>query len=103
MDTFSDTETYVNTTSSPNDKHNQQMSAALCTDTVASTDCDIGKLIRSGVNVQRLGREQLYNIFTHESNKDLACYPRTRLCESDCYRQFQPTWVKKYPWIHYST
>ena len=81
---FSDTETYVNPTNSPNDKHNQQMSAVAFTDTVASTDCDIGK-IRSGVNVQRLGREQLYNILTHESNKDPACYPRTRLCESDCY------------------
>ena len=88
-----------------NNTHNQSDSRETpsCTCTKTAADCNIGKLIQNNVNVQRLNREQIYKILTHEPNKDPACYPRTCLCESDCFRQFQPTWVKKYPWIHYSS
>ena len=43
-----------------------------------------------------------YRILTREPNADPSAYPRTRLYESGAYRQFQPTWLKSYPWLHYS-
>ena len=59
--------------------------------------------MHNNINVQRLPREQIYKIQTHEPNNDPTCYPCTCLCEYDCFRQFQPTWIEKYPWIHYSS
>ena len=50
----------------------------------------------------KLDRDVQYRILTREPNADPSAYPRTRLYESGAYRQFQPTWLKSYPWLHYS-
>ena len=41
-------------------------------------------------------------MFVREPNPDPLAYPRTRSSESAPLRQFQPSWVKQYPWAHYS-
>ena len=69
--------------------------------TVAVTECDIGKLLLSGINVQRLNREHILKILSCEPNPN-ASYPRTRPYGSGSYRQFQPSWLKQHPWLHYS-
>ena len=69
------------------------------------TDCDIGKLANMQwppaaglISVQRFGREQIYTTFRLMSQiKIQSASPRTRQCESNCFRQFQPTQMKKYP------
>jgi len=69
--------------------------------TVAVTECDIGKLLLSGINVQNLNREHIFKILSCEPNSN-ASYPRTQPYGSGSYRQFQPSWLKQHPWLHYS-
>ena len=69
--------------------------------TVAVTECDIGKLLLSGINVQRLNREYIFKILSCEPIPN-ASYPRTRPYGSGSYRQFQPSWLRQHPWLHYS-
>ena len=45
--------------------------------TVAVTECDIGKLLLSGINVQRLNREHIFKILSCEPNSN-ASYSRIR-------------------------
>ena len=73
-----------------------------CIQSVIGYQCDIGKLLAENVNFKTLPREQLYQILTHEPNPNSAVYPRTRVSPSNSFRQFQPTWLKKHPWLHYS-
>lgn len=76
---------------------------ALCTDASAiAAECDIGKLLDLKVNIGTLSREDIYRILTSESSTDPTSYPRTRTLESAGFRQFQPSWLKSYPWLHYS-
>ena len=63
---------------------------------------DIGKLLHAGLDLQKLPRAQKYSIFKSEPSSDASSYPRTRPCESSSYRQFQPSWLKQHPWLHYS-
>jgi hypothetical protein len=37
-----------------------------------------------------------------EPNPNASSYLRTRPCESSALSQFQPSWLKQYPWLHYS-
>ena len=69
--------------------------------TVAS-ECDIGKLLELKFNVTTLSREEKYRILTREPNTDASSYPRTRASASAAFRQFQPSWLKSFPWLHYS-
>ena len=41
-------------------------------------------------------------ILVQEPNSNASSYPRTRHYESGSYRQFQPSWLKQHPWLHYS-
>ena len=66
------------------------------------SECDIGKLLLSNVNISTLSREDKYKILIAESNPNPRSYPRTRLYASGPYRQFNPAWLKQYPWLHYS-
>ena len=64
--------------------------------------CDIGKLQDSHISLQQLSRYDKYRILTTEPNCDPLSYPRTRPYLSSSLRQFQPSWMKQYPWLHYS-
>ena len=44
----------------------------------------------------------LIRILTAEPNRNPSTYPRTRPYPSSSLRQFQPSWMKQYPWLHYS-
>ena len=75
---------------------------ASITDTTASAaECDIGKLLESG-KLHSISRTEKYNILTREANPDPSSYLRTRPYGSGSFRQFQPGWLKQYPWLHYS-
>ena len=65
-------------------------------------ECDIGKLLELHTDMHQLSRENKYHIVTLEPNPDASSYPRTRPCESSAFRQFQPSWLKQYTWLHYS-
>ena len=65
-------------------------------------ECDIGKLLELHTDMHQLSRENKYCIVTLEPNPDASSYPCTRPCESSAFRQFQPSWLKQYPWLHYS-
>ena len=67
----------------------------------AATEYDIGKVIESDVSVKDLSRDAKFKILTLEVNPDVSCYPR-RTYNSGSSRQFQRTWKKQYPWLHYS-
>ena len=69
-------------------------------ETLVPFECNIGKLLYNGINIQNLTREQKHRLLT--CNPNPSSYPHTCLCSSDCLRQFQPKWIKKHPWIHYS-
>lgn len=64
-----------------------------------SLENDIGKLTELNT---KLDREVQYCILTREPNPDQRAYPRKRLHEGKAKRQFQPSWAKLYPWLHYS-
>ena len=67
-----------------------------------ASECDIGKLLELKFNVTTLSREEKYRILTREPNTDASSYPRTRASASAAFRQFQPSWLKSFPWLHYS-
>lgn len=63
--------------------------------------CDIGKLLESGESIHSLSRDDMYRILMTEPNANPSCYPHTSQ-STGSNRQFQPTWLKKFPWIHYN-
>ena len=69
---------------------------------MADDENDTGKLLESRVNIHGLSREAKHRILTTEPNPDPGCYVRTQPYASGAFRQFQPTWMKQYPWFHYS-
>ena len=71
-------------------------------DATSSDDCDIGKLLNSGVDIKSLTRDHKYRILTTNPNTDPESYPGTRPCPSSNFRQFKPEWLRSYPWMHYS-
>lgn len=74
-----------------------------CADASAiASECDIGKLLELKVNVSTFSREDKYHTLTREPNADASSYPRTRMSASGAFRQFQASWLKSIPWLHYS-
>ena len=67
-----------------------------------ASECDIGKLLLSNGNITSLSRADKYKILIAEPNPDPRSYPRTHQYASAPYRQFNPAWLKQYPWLHYS-
>ena len=67
-----------------------------------AAECDIGKLLDAGTDLQRLSREEKYCILTANPSLDSSSYPRTRPYASGAFCQFQPDWLWQYPWLHYS-
>jgi hypothetical protein len=63
--------------------------------------CDIGRLLHFNVKRDSLSRDDTYLLLKAECDPNSSIYPRTRY-ESGLQRQFQPSWVKKFPWLHYS-
>lgn len=43
-----------------------------------AAECDIGKLLDSGIDLQKLSREEKYRILTTNPSLDPSSYPRTR-------------------------
>ena len=67
-----------------------------------SAKCDTGKLHDLKINIHRLSREEKYRILIKEHDPNPSAYPRTRPYGSGAFRQFQPSWLTQYPWLHYS-
>ena len=65
-------------------------------------ECDVCKLTESHTNLHQLSWENKYHVSTTEPDPDMSSYPHTRACDSSAYHQFQPAWLKQYPWLHYS-
>uniref|UniRef100_A0A1X7TIY2 TTF-type domain-containing protein n=2 Tax=Amphimedon queenslandica TaxID=400682 RepID=A0A1X7TIY2_AMPQE len=67
---------------------------------------DIGKLIElhGCANIKQLSRDEIYCVLKSEPDVHPESYPRTCSHQStrSLFRQFQPSWVKKHPWLHYS-
>lgn len=69
-----------------------------------AAECDIGKLLQLGRNsLHSLSRDEMYCILTREPNSDPSAYPRTRPYGTGAFRQFQPSWLVQFPWLHYSS
>lgn len=69
-----------------------------------AAECDIGKLLQLGrIALNSLSKVEIYSILTREPNSDPASYPHTRPYGTGAYRQFQPSWVVQFPWLHYSS
>ena len=64
--------------------------------------CDIGKLLDLHIDLHQLSRDEKYQILKTEPNSDPSVYPRTRPYPTSTLRQFQPSWMNQYPWLHYS-
>ena len=74
-----------------------------CSSVIKAVDeSDIGKLLESSIDLHSLSREAKHRIFATEPNPDPTCYPHSRPHASGAFLQFQPTWMKQYPWLHYS-
>ena len=63
---------------------------------------DIGNLVQSHVDLRQLSQENKYHVLTVEPVSGPSSFPRTRPSDSSSYRQFRPSWLKQYPWLHYS-
>ena len=54
-------------------------------------------------NLHQLPRNEVYRCLITEPNKDRSSYPRTHPTKNSSFlRQFQPSWMNKFPWLHYS-
>ena len=69
---------------------------------IAVSECDIGKLLYLAKDLQRLGKEDKYQILKQEPNPHPSAYPHTSQSNSDPFRHFLPSWLVQYPWLHYS-
>lgn len=72
-------------------------------DDIRELVCDIGKLLETHRNIRtsNISRDNIYRILKREPDVNPLSYPRTRQ-STGCNRQFQPTWTKKFSWLHYS-
>ena len=68
----------------------------------AGFESDIGKILQGNTNLKHLSRDERYSVLKTEPDANPSSYPRTRSCQSGSFRQFQPSWMKKYPWLYYS-
>ena len=67
-----------------------------------SLENDIGRFLEFNQDLKKLCQDHKYRVLTTEPNPDPSSYPRTRPSASGIYRQFQPSWLKQHPWLHYS-
>lgn len=69
-----------------------------------AAECDIGKLLQIlGRNaLLGLSRDEKYRILMREHSPVASSYRRTRPYGTGAFRQFQPSWLTQYPWLHYS-
>ena len=64
--------------------------------------CDVGELLASGIDMSHLSRDHMYRVLKSETSTDPKSYSCTRAYPSDSARQFQPSWLKQYPWLLYN-
>lgn len=69
-----------------------------------STACnDIAQLLKiNNGKLNNLSQSEMYRILTTECDSNPSSYPRSRPCKTGLARQFQPTWLSKFRWLHYS-
>uniref|UniRef100_A0A1X7VGF4 DUF4371 domain-containing protein n=1 Tax=Amphimedon queenslandica TaxID=400682 RepID=A0A1X7VGF4_AMPQE len=62
--------------------------------------CDIGQLLETHRNIRtsNISRDYIFRILKREPDFN----PLLTRQSTGCNRQFQPTWMKKFPWLHYS-
>ena len=65
----------------------------------SAAECDIGKHLDIGINIQNLSREEKYSILVSDPNSDPSTHPRT--CRSVAFHQFHQLWLAQCPWVHY--
>ena len=68
---------------------------------VIASECDIGKLLLSNVNISTLSREDKYKILIAESNPEPRSYPYTGPYASAPIPPVQSSLAEQYPWLHY--
>ena len=78
------------------------VSSTQSTPSSSQFECDIGKLLDLHVDLHQLSRDEKYQILKTEPNSDPSVYPRTRPYPTSTLRQFHPSWMNQYPWLHYS-
>ena len=88
-----------NTTSTCTSSQSTSSASSL---SVPALERDIGKLVQLRFDLHQLSRENKYCILTTEPDSDLSSFPRTRPSDTGPYRRFLPSWLKQYPWLHYS-
>ena len=64
-----------------------------------AAECDIGKLLDSGIDLQKLSRDENYCILTTNPSLDTSSYPRTRPYASGSFASSNQ-WLKQHPWLH---
>ena len=79
-----------------------QSTSSTSSQSTLTLENDIGKLVQSHVDLHQLSRENKHCVLTTEPDSDPSSLPRTRSSDSVPYQQFQPSWLKQYPWLHYS-
>lgn len=65
-------------------------------------ECDVGKLQDMRIDLRQLSRDDKCRLLKAQPNSDPSSYPRTRPYPTSSFRQFQPSWLKQHPWLHYS-
>ena len=63
---------------------------------------DIGELLEKGQNLKTLSREHKHWMLSTEPNPNPSFYPKTHCVFSGHLHQFQPSWLKHFPWLQYS-
>ena len=63
---------------------------------------DIGRLLHNNFNLHSTSRDHKYLILMSETDPNPMVYPRSKQPGSKTFRQFQPEWLRQYPWLHYS-
>ena len=58
--------------------------------------------MQSHDDLHQLSQENKYRVLTTEPDSNTSSFPRTRPSNSCSYRQFHPSWLKQYPWLHYT-
>lgn len=76
------------------------------TSTQIAAECDIGKLLDAGKDLQQLSWEKycilIVNPILQCMYVDPTSYSCTHPYTSGSFGQFQPAWLKQYPWLQYS-
>lgn len=63
---------------------------------------NVGKLKELHFDLKQLSWDDKYLLLNFQLDSNPSSYPRTRPYPSSLLRQFQPSWMNCYPWLHYS-